>query len=418
MEHPEYRMAAWTRLGVLVPMSASLLDSETMHPRVLVLVLAAYALWNVCWFQWARGPAVDQTGRVLVPIGVDLLCITLLSWYSGGAGAEVSYAYFLLPVAAIPLYQAWTTAAVGAVATSAYGLLAVFPLTSADFDNLDPHRGGVYDVLRAVTYCGYLLWFTAVCATLTAALRRRGQRISHLLEQREQLLSDAVSAEERERAALADSLHDSTIQNLLAAKLELEDLPAGPTRERLEQLLVTTLRELRDAVFELHPRILSELGLPAALRGLGDQISARSGLRIDYDLEDLRGGEHESLLYSAARELMRNAARHSGATKVTVHLFQLDNRLWLQVVDDGIGVRPEAITSKLADGHVGLASHILRVEGAGGRLAVVRRPSGGTEATVVLPIGRDRFRADNPEGDPGEAERAEMRLTGCDVKEL
>ncbi|WP_052684672.1 sensor histidine kinase [Lentzea aerocolonigenes] len=386
-EHPEYRTAAWTRLGVLVPMSASLLVSESVHKGTLAVILLGYAAWNVGWFRWARRPSVPQVRRVLVPITVDLVAITALSWFSGGPDAEVSYAYFLLPVAAIPLYRAGVTLAVGAIATGAYGLLAAFPLAQADFDDLDPHRGAAYDLVRVLTYSGYLLWFAAVCAALTAALRRRGMRIADLLDQREQLLSDAVSAEERERAALADSLHDSAIQNLLAAKLELEDLPPGESRERVERLLGTTLRELREAVFELHPRILAELGLAAALKGLGDRIAARSALRISYDLSEIGRHEHEALLYSAGRELLRNVARHSGAEHVSVHLFQQEGRLWLQVLDDGVGVRHDHLLHKLAEGHVGLASHRVRVEGAGGELHLRSRRDGGTEASVVLPIG-------------------------------
>ena len=78
---------------------------------------------------------------------------------------------------------------------------------------------------------GYLAWISAAALLLSAVLRRRTDRVVELAAERERLMREAVSAEERERRALAEALHDTAIQNLLSARhdlQELEDFVAAP----------------------------------------------------------------------------------------------------------------------------------------------------------------------------------------------
>ncbi len=93
----------------------------------------------------------------------------------------------------------------------------------------------------------------------------------------------------------------------------------------------------------------------------------------------------DALLYRTARELLGNVAKHARATSVAVVLDGGDERLRLTVTDDGTGIPEGAVSRRLADGHIGLASHAVRIEAAGGALAVVPGPAGGTVATVELP---------------------------------
>ena len=105
-------------------------------------------------------------------------------------------------------------------------------------------RRGTTRTSSSPRYAGYLTWVGAACVLLSALLARRTEAVAHLADARSRLLADALSAEQRERKALAEGLHDHAVQNLLSALHELEeateDSPhpalgagrAGPRRHR------------------------------------------------------------------------------------------------------------------------------------------------------------------------------------------
>jgi hypothetical protein len=101
------------------------------------------------------------------------------------------------------------------------------------------------------------------------------------------LLADALDAAQRERRTLAESLHDHALQNLLSARHELEEASessAHPSLDRADAAIAETVGQLRDAVFELHPYVLEEAGLEAALRSVAQYAAARGRFRLDLDL--------------------------------------------------------------------------------------------------------------------------------------
>ncbi|WNV87965.1 hypothetical protein [Umezawaea sp. Da 62-37] len=305
--------AAWSRVVVLLPMAVSVLVAEAGYRTPFLLALLGYAVWTTGWLWWVRGGSAVPSWHAHLTAAADVGAITVLSLFSGGPSSEVGYAYVLLPFAAIPSYRPRLTAALGGVSALAYLFLLLVPLRPTDIGNLDPARGAPYDILRAFGFAGYLLWFGVVCTVLTSVLAHRGARIATLLKVQEQLVTDVISAEERERAALADALHDSAVQNLMAAKLELSAPTADPELSgRLEPLLAATIGELRQAVFDLHPRVLSDLGVAAALETLCRGSGERGGFRVEFRSDLERRYRLEPMLYSVARELLSNAVRHSG----------------------------------------------------------------------------------------------------------
>src|SRR5262249_57613351 len=95
-------------------------------------------------------------------------------------------------------------------------------------------------------------------------------------EVRRRLTPESLTAGERERQALAEGLHDHAIQNLLSARLELEEVEddlAHPALRRADAALAETIRDLREAVFELHPYVLEQAGLEAALRSVAGRAA-------------------------------------------------------------------------------------------------------------------------------------------------
>jgi signal transduction histidine kinase len=234
-----------------------------------------------------------------------------------------------------------------------------------------------------------LPWIILGAGLLLAALvGKLGISAAQRAVERTRLLADALGAEERERRALAEALHDHALQNLFSARHELEEAAetiAHPALDRADAAVAETIRQLRDAVFELHPYVLEEAGLKAALRSIAQQAASRASLAIQLDLRYEHRHPRERLMFSVGRELLSNVVRHADASKVSVRLVERAHELELTVEDDGCGFPPERLTERLADGHVGLASQRFRLETAGGSMVIAAAPGRGTRVEVRLP---------------------------------
>ena len=190
------------------------------------------------------------------------------------------------------------------------------------------------------TQADFLAWIGAACVWLSLLLARRTEQVARLAESRSRLLADALEAEQRERKALAEALHDHAIQNLLSARHELEEAGESvthPALERADTALTDTVGQLREAVFELHPYVLDEAGLEAGVRSLAQQASSRGGFELRLDLSSPNGHPHDQLGFSAVRELLANVVEHADANRVTVRLASAARDVELVVDDDGVG---------------------------------------------------------------------------------
>jgi signal transduction histidine kinase len=240
-----------------------------------------------------------------------------------------------------------------------------------------------------------------------AQLRRQGVELQTALEelerteaQRTQLLDRTVQGAEEERTRLAAELHDGPIQRLTAVGYQLEEaqllLEADGGRQARE--LVAGVRKelygeitgLRRLMAALRPPVLDERGLTLALRDLLEAFERRTG--IDCTLQgDSRirvEPDIETVLYRVVQEALTNVAKHAHATHVWVYLRVDDDRVDLQVNDDGIGFDATRVTGLVGSGHFGLAGMRERVEIAGGTHRLLSTPGNGTAIRVRLPRRR------------------------------
>jgi len=379
------RLVAWLRLPAI---GLLLLSRSIPHPNPeptgFYSTLGLFTAWSVGALAWVTLRRASPR-FALIATALDVVFITVLADLSGGPFSNARLAYFLIPVAVAFRFRPTVTAIAAASTVVAYVIQAVVHPASktTDADRF------------ILTYAGYLGWVGAACVLLSALLARRTEAVERLAEERSRLLADALSAEQRERKALAEGLHDHAVQNLLSALHELDEAGeqvAHPSLERAEQAVAETVSELRDAIFELHPYVLDEAGLEPALRSIAERAAARGGLELELDLEQphhVQGdgvtSRHDQLLFSAARELVSNVVRHAGATRLKIGLTRNPSQVVLVVEDDGQGVDLGALAERLADGHIGLASQRVRVESAGGRMTVISRPGSGTRAEVRVP---------------------------------
>lgn len=359
-------------------------DSDLFTP--IVLLVALWALGLLVAHAMAAAGRLHPLHRLarVEPI-VDLVALGALTYTSGGPYSEARLAFFALPLVAAfrlrpALTAAWTAAAI-----------AVYVLISL------PHpatRTGA-DVDAIVVHALFLMWAGAGAVVLSALLGERDRRLRALADERGRLVAQALTAEDRERQRLAELLHDDAIQNLLVARQELRDHHRRHDEDsyrRADEALAVTVDRLRGEIFELHPYVLDHAGLRAALTAHAESAARRAGARAVVEVDDAGLAEsQQQLVLSLARELLSNAARHSGAGTIGLRLASDAQDVVLVVADDGAGFAPERRSQALMQGHIGMATSAERVVAAGGSFDVASTPGAGTTVTVRLP--RDDRRA-------------------------
>ncbi len=226
---------------------------------------------------------------------------------------------------------------------------------------------------------------------LSTVQRSRVSTIGTLAAQRARLLDDTVRIEERERRELAEHLHDGALQYVLGARQELDSVRNGSdpdALDRADDALREASRLLRSTLGELHPAVLEQAGLAAAITDLAAAVERRTALRISVDTvgwpADLRTTS-DPMLFATARELLTNVVKHADARNVELSVEFDDGMARVVVVDDGRGVDDATLDRRVAEGHIGLVSRRVRLEQQGGSLTVTRRPGGGTAAIAEVP---------------------------------
>jgi two-component system, NarL family, sensor kinase len=372
------RRIAWLRL-LAIPL---IVAAETLpHPReertdflVGVAVVSVYAVGMLVWVYTRQvTPAFGIFGTA-----ADVAAITALVALSGGAYSQARLTYFLVPVAVAFRFRPGLTALASSATVIAYVLQAV----------AHPAHTRPQAARFIAVQAGYLLWIGLAAVLLSVVLEQRTRRVAELAARRQGLIVEALSAGERERRALAEGLHDHAIQNLLSARHDLEEATDGNVNEalaRADAAVEATIADLREAVFELHPYVLEQSGLEAALRAAGQRAARRGGFRIHYRLSSPRHHPQEVLVFAAARELLTNAAAHASASNVEVALQERNGSIELAVRDDGCGFDPGLLPQRIAEGHIGLQSQRERVESAGGRFEIRSEPGRGTAVEIQLP---------------------------------
>lgn len=209
------------------------------------------------------------------------------------------------------------------------------------------------------------------------------------------LASQVITAAEAERARIARQLQDSAAQTLAALSLQstsaLRDCDDPAMQAKLElihELTLNALEEIRSLAQAVYPRVLDDLGLPAALQWLARR-SRTHQVDVSVELGDpiKLSREVEAVLYQVASEGLSNALRHGEPTRVTLSLIPGGDRITLQVVDDGDGFDVREV--KLGGDGFGLFAAKERASLVDGSLIVESAPGKGTRLTVSVPLTGD-----------------------------
>ncbi|HEY4131493.1 MAG TPA: sensor histidine kinase [Gemmatimonadaceae bacterium] len=208
------------------------------------------------------------------------------------------------------------------------------------------------------------------------------------------LATEVIAAGDRERAAIARELHDSTAQRIAALILELSvaahDTSDAESAEKLRNVRDAAgaiLEEVRHLAQSIHPAVLDDLGLVAALKKLARDSSNGNGIDIDVDatrLADRLPREVETVLYRIAQEAMRNATRHAFPRHIRLTLDGSVDVATLHVHDDGAGFDLAEVERRHQG--MGLISMRERVALVDGSIDIKTAKGNGTMITASVPV--------------------------------
>lgn len=222
-------------------------------------------------------------------------------------------------------------------------------------------------------------------------------RIGMYKKNLQEMAFDAALVEERQRRKLAVDLHDNIGQTLALAQIRLkaaQSLVEGPAARDLGEgikLINVALNDTRELTFELSPPVLYDLGLPAAVAWLGEQLENQHHLRVNVEadqpfekLEDETAG----LLFRAVRELLTNVVKHAKVREASVSLHRKGSRLTVVICDEGSGFDPARLKSHEAAKGFGLFSVREQILRLGGIFEANSSPGRGTRITLQIPLNK------------------------------
>jgi len=223
----------------------------------------------------------------------------------------------------------------------------------------------------------------------------RGEELAVRVETLARSRAEIVAATDAERRRIERDLHDGTQRRLVSlamhlgmARASLTDAPE-PVRQVIEQAhdeATEALAELRQLVRGLHPAVLDDRGLDAALSGIA--ANAPLPVRLRVDVATRCAPAVEAVAYFVVSEALTNVAKHADATHAEVSVERTGDRLHVVITDDGHGGATLSPAGRPPDGGgTGLRGLAQRAAAVDGTLTVESPPGGPTVITVELPCG-------------------------------
>lgn len=213
------------------------------------------------------------------------------------------------------------------------------------------------------------------------------------------LSQEVMRTRDQERREAARALHESAGQSLAALKMTLGRLKGAMTNggEKAQdlwkaaiELTEAAVREVRTVSYLMHPPLLDEAGLAAALRWYVTGFTDRSGIDVNLEVGDHVGRqsqEIETTVFRMVQEALTNVHRYSGSRKAWIRIVRANGRIRAEVRDEGRGLRVDSrALTKAAPLGVGISGMRERVEQLGGTFELESAPGHGTTLRATLPL--------------------------------
>ena len=226
-------------------------------------------------------------------------------------------------------------------------------------------------------------------------LRRESEeRLQDALETANRISRYMETVREKERKYIAREIHDELGQALTALKIDLYRLKHQSrepekkftaTIDQMSALVSSIIRDVQRISAELRPRLLDDLGLIAAIEWLSQEFSERMNVPCTFDArhaESCTGTACATAIFRIVQESLTNICRHAQASHVAITLDCGDGKAFLEIVDDGIGVSRDHLSSEESLGLLGIME---RAYMCGGKADIFGEPGKGTTVTAVIP---------------------------------
>lgn len=237
----------------------------------------------------------------------------------------------------------------------------------------------------------------------TAELEQRNYEVLKQTDLLRNLSVSLMEAQDREGRRIARELHDSAGQIIVALLMKLSaifeqikvaDPGLGSEVQEALSYAEELNQEIRTMSYLLHPPLLDEIGLEAALRWYTEGLEQRSGLKVQLDISDnfeRLSREMEITVFRVVQECLTNVHRHSGSKSALVRLGQEQGTLRLEVRDAGRGIAPNRLDTLRAVGAgMGLRGVKERVRQFAGDVRIDSEVGAGTAVFVSLPLQPSR----------------------------
>lgn len=255
--------------------------------------------------------------------------------------------------------------------------------------------GSTFPIEVSLSFIGTSHGLLGVAFVSDITERKKNDRtLQEYRDQLQQLTGALIEAQERGNRMLARELHDVFSQELAAVGMEISSLK---DRLKTNRDVAGRLSDLGKKIGhlsagihrtsrELHPAVLEELGLEAAMQQECEAFEQRTGVVTQFTAKDIPTDLPMNLalcLYRVAQESLRNVQKHSRSPRVYVRLEAGDGQIALWIEDQGDGFDLDAVLRK---GGLGLVSMEERVRIVNGQFTVHSQPNVGTIVTVVVPL--------------------------------
>ncbi|HKV27139.1 MAG TPA: response regulator [Candidatus Acidoferrales bacterium] len=261
-----------------------------------------------------------------------------------------------------------------------------------DLDRLKGYQRGAVDYI-SVPVVPELL---RAKVSVFAELHRKTHQLEVLNSELRRLSSSLIATQDDERRRIARELHDGLGQDLVAIKMMLDGILQQEHSASKKQvaadvstLIDRTIQQVRSISHLLHPPLLDEVGLRAALKWYLDGFTKRSGIETDLDVQPSSfpriAPELETAVFRIVQEALTNVFRHSGARKGWVAILKQENRIAVTIRDDGKGISDQVVEFRPESIGIGIGGMRQRVKEFGGELHI-RNSNPGTIVEVVIPI--------------------------------
>lgn len=230
---------------------------------------------------------------------------------------------------------------------------------------------------------------------MAESLKNYEEEVNKRERERISLIKKIVSAQEDERKAIAQELHDHFGQSLstmllMTQSISPKDIDLKNKLKEIEIQIRNLIEDIRNLAFTLRPSILDDYGLDSALKKYIDKIMQHSKIKFDYQVINASENKRlqsyiETSLYRIAQEGISNILRHSNSTRASIILIYKNNEVLLLIEDDGIGFDLEKVLNEKREclGLIGMRERVSLLEGS---FKIDTSPGKGTSIQIKIPI--------------------------------